>query len=794
MLNDLTILQALRGEVAVADVCSAAGIDESEFRRERDALLRRRLPPSELRLRAGVTGLVEILRDGRGVPHIYAGNTTDLYFGLGLAMAQDRLWQMDFFRRRGLGTLAAILGPSYLSSDVTHRTLDLERIAEREVGLLDESTAATLGAFSSGVNRWLESAAGNLPIEFDLLDYQPEPWTARDVIVALRGFWWSLNGRIQSIVAAEAASLLPAGPLRDAYLTPNLPDERILPPGTPYPASDLEPSSLGTERLFAGSDDSATGSNNWAVGRERTGGAAILGSDPHQPFALPANWYEYQLLGPEDDVAGAAWAGVPGIWFGRNRRIAWGLTNNNASTRDLYVEEVDPADPGRYRDGTTWRRFVESEMSIAVRGRTPERLVVRATTRGPIVNHLVPAVRPDGDPPLSLRWIGQEHLDDVRASLAVGRARSWDEFRAALRDWALPTFNWGYADVDGNVGYQCASRLPLRGRAVRGYRDSNNPDDQWRGYVPFEAQPSSFNPPRGFTSSANNAPVPDDYPYPYSGGFASGERAIRIRETIEQTDAFDRAACAALQNDVLSVQARQLAPAIARRLAGATDPDVQLLRDYLAKWDYRYPTDAIAPALYEMFLGLWKIRVAAERFPAHLVALAAGQGSIFARLLADDAFEWFQVDKGEVIRDCAARAVGELRRHFGEDPADWVWGKVHRVHWRHPLSSPALADVADVGPQGVSGAAATVRNTGLGANPLFSADGGAEYRLIVDLADPTRLWSTQNVGQSGQPGSPHYGDQFADWVAGDLGALHLERSAVEAEPSASIRIEPDHGE
>src|SRR5579883_835922 len=791
MLSDQVILRALRGEVAVDEICRAAGIDLAEFRRERDALLRRRLPPSEQRLRGGVSGPVEILRDQRGIPYIYAGTTADLYFGLGFAMAQDRLWQMDFFRRRGLGTLAAVLGPAYLSSDVTHRTLGLDRIAEREVGWLDEATASVLNAFIAGINRWLESIATNLPIEFDLLDYQPEPWTVRDILVALRGFWWSLNGRIQSIVAAEAASLLPPGPLRDAYLTPNLPDERILPAGTPYPVPGLAPAiPPGAGQSLAGSDDGAAGSNNWAVGRGRTGAAAMLGSDPHQPFALPANWYECRLVGPENDVAGAAWAGAPGVWFGRNRRIAWGLTNNNASTRDLYVEEVNPSDPRHYRDGATWRMFVERRVEIAVRGQNPEALVVRETVRGPIVNHLVPSVRPDGDPPLSLRWIGQEHVDDVRASLAIGRAQNWDEFRAALRDWSIPTFNWGYADVDGNVGYQCASRMPLRGRVVRGYREANNPEDQWLGYVPFEAQPSSFNPPRGFTSSANNNPLPDDYPYPYYGAFASGERAIRVRETIEQAEKFDQSACMALQNDVLSVQARQLVPALVQQLAGLEDPDVQLLRGYLATWDYRYKTDAIAPACFEMFLGLWKTRIAEERFPSHLVSLAAGQGSVFARLLEDDELPWFRTDKKDVIRECATRAVGELRRHFGADPAGWTWEKVHRAHWHHPLSNPALADVFDVGPRGVSGCASTVRNTGLGANPLFSAESGAEYRLIVDLANPTCIWATQNVGQSGQPGSPHYQDQLPDWARGDYHVLNLERSKIEAERAGYVRLEP----
>ncbi|HEX5503339.1 MAG TPA: penicillin acylase family protein, partial [Thermomicrobiales bacterium] len=317
MLDDARILAALRGERTAAEVCAAAGVTPAEFAAARDAYLQRSLPPTELRLSGGVRGPLDILRDRYGVPHVYARETPDLWYGLGLAMAQDRLWQMDWFRRRGLGRLAEVLGPRYVASDVAHRTLALDRIADDEVERASEETRAVLAAFVAGVNRGIEATLAHLPVEFAILGYEPEPWTARDVLAALRGFWWSLNGRLQSIVAGEAAERhLPAGPPRDAFLTPEFPEERIVPPGSPYPPAGLTPAPAP-----AGADGGATGSNNWAVGRGRTPtGAGILGSDPHQPFMLPANWYECRLSGPEDNVVGAAWAGVPGVWFGRNRR------------------------------------------------------------------------------------------------------------------------------------------------------------------------------------------------------------------------------------------------------------------------------------------------------------------------------------------------------------------------------------------------------------------------------------------------------------------------------------------
>ncbi len=207
MIDEEVLLAALRGRQAVAEVCGAAGITPAAFADARDAYLRRRLPPVEARLRAAVQGPVEILRDRAGVPHVYAGTTQDLYFGLGLAMAQDRLWQMDRLRRRALGRQAEILGPDYVKSDLMHRTVGIDQIAAAEVERTDEPTRRIVDAFVAGINRHIEVCGQDLPIEFALLDYAPEPFTARDVIAILRGMWWSLNGRLENLVAAEAARL-----------------------------------------------------------------------------------------------------------------------------------------------------------------------------------------------------------------------------------------------------------------------------------------------------------------------------------------------------------------------------------------------------------------------------------------------------------------------------------------------------------------------------------------------------------------------------------------------------------
>lgn len=789
MLEEHDVLAALRGDRSVEDVCRVAGITVEELAEARQAELRRRLPPSSARLNAAVGGTVEILRDRAGIPHVYASATPDLYFGLGFAQAQDRLWQIDRLRRRALGRQAEVLGRDYLKSDVAHRTVGIDLVAGAEVERIDERTHQIVEAFAAGINRQIEACGRNLPIEFAILGYEPEPFTARDVVAILRGMWWSLNGRIENIVVAEAARELPTEELREAFLTPEAPEQRIVPPGSPYPEPGLPLDPVRPSLAAMGMGDT-TGSNNWAIaGSRAASGKAILCGDPHQPFWIPSSWYEYGVHGPEDDAAGAGHPGVPGLWWGSNGTIAWAITNNAASTRDLYREQPDPGDPTRYRDGDAWRPFDVRPVEIAVKGQGIHRFELRSTVRGPIVNHLVPSLDEGGDPPLSLRWVGTEHLDDVRALVAIGRARNWPSFREALRDWSVAVFNFVYADREGKVGYQCAGRVPVRGRAVRGFRDAADSRDAWQGYVPFDALPRMEDPPRGYVTSANQRVAPDDYPYPLHGAWGGGHRAARIQQALEGAGPFTRDAAISLQNDVKGARAERLVPKLLARIEAVDDPEVRLARRLLGAWDYRYTLDSPAPAVFEACMHAWQEHVAAARFPARLVPLVRGSGGVAARLLERDDVPWFEGDSTPMLVAAVRSGVALLRSRFGDDPSAWRWDAVHRAHWRHPLSNDATAPAFDVGPAPVDGSGDTVRNTGAGSPP-YAAASGAEYRMVVDFSEPTRFLAVQNVGNSGQPGSPHYADQFGPWVAGTYHTVALEREDVERDLEGTTVLEP----
>ncbi len=779
-LDDAAILATLTGARSAADVCAAAGVSTAEFAAARAAWLRRHAVISDQRLQAGVGGRVDILRDRAGVPHVFAGATADVYFGVGFAMAQDRLWQMDRLRRRALGRQAEILGASFVASDTAHLTVGLDRMAADEPARMDGKTYEETAAFVRGINRAIERFGADLPVEFRMLGYAPAPFTVSDVVAIARGFWWSLNGRLDRIMAAEAAKLLPAA-VREIYLTPEASEHLVVPPpGWP---------DVGAQAPMGAGTDDATGSNNWAVsGSRAAGGKALLAGDPHQPFWVPSSWYEYGLHGPEDDVAGAGPVGMPGLWWGSNGTVAFAITNNMAMTRDLYREEVDPSDPRRYRDGDSWRQFDERVVSIPVKGEATRALVVQSTVRGPVVNAIIPTMNEGGDPATSLRWVGAEHLDDIRASINVGRAKNWEEFRGALRDWSVAVFNWVYADSSGNAGYQMAGRIPIRGRATSGVRDANNPADRWLGHIPFDGLPNRYNPATGFVASANQRIVEPGYKYPIYGAYSQGHRGIRIEQAFDGTKA-DQAHTIALQNDVKSVRAERSAPHIIALLKGSGDADAEAVAGLLAGWDNLYTTASVAATVFETFMFHWQRGTLAVHVPPRLLDLAVQQTNLCVHLLAHPEMAYFPGGTQAAAVRAAQQSMATLRGRLGADPKGWNWGTVHVAYWKHPITSAELAADFDIGPAELDGGSHTVRNTG-GELPPHAASSGAEYRIVADFAQPRQFLAVQNIGNSGIPGSPHYGDQFEPFVKGEYHVVHLDRAEIECDLESTTTLEP----
>lgn len=817
------VLAELGAGRSIEAICRAAGIGHAEFLERWQRTAAARVPRMDGGRRAAVERPVEICRDRRGVPHIFAQSDADLFFGFGYAVAQDRLFQLDWLRRKGSGRLSEILGPDGLPQDRLARTVGLPRIAEAEWHRLPSETRNALDWFSRGINAALSDAGDALPIEFDLLDYRPEPWRPVDCLVIENEFRWYLTGRFPVIAMPELAKRsLGDGPLYREFLTAEADNESILESDPSWRAAPRAHAGRKLVGQAVGDPDAAVGSNNWVIdGKRSASGRPTVASDPHIAMEAVSCWYEVHLAGGSFDVAGCAYVGMPAVIIGRNRRMTWGITNNICSQRDLYREETSPAHPGCFLHAGEWRRAEERVEMIAVRGQAAVEQRVVCSAVGPIVDEVLPEPA-NRTGPVSLRWLGAEHGGWLTAMLNMNRANDCVAFRRSLEPWHVPTFSVVFADVDGNIGYQATGRIPVRHRAERGYREAADTADQWDGLIPFEHMPGVINPPRGFVVTANNRVADHSYPYPLSGTWTSGHRALRIREALEARSTHSRDDHRRLQQDARSLRAVACLPGLCAMLAdnqaAETRPDVRQAAAFLREWNGDCLPELVSPLLFNVFFVDWCRRVAAERFAPDVVPLVAfGIEGLAALLLENGGIEsagagestlenstagngkaagaWFAGDGGSARENCC-RAVREtfrgtvdrLAERFGPAVSQWTWGRLHRMGLKHFLTGRGdLGALLDQNGPGVRGDATTVCNTGRG--PDFEAAMGAGFRMICDLGEsPAGLWMVDGQSQSGHCGSPHYRDQLGTWLEGNYHFVPLDRTEAAREFATTLTL------
>ena len=449
----------------------------------------RPLPQRSGRIVAPVSAAATVSFDKLGVPHIRAANQEDALFLQGYVTAQDRLWQMDGLRRFAAGDLAEILGPPALESDRDARRMRMRRIAEAAYGTLPAADRAVYAAYARGVNCFIAQHLGSLPLEFTLLGYQPRPWSVVDsMLVSLHMFRDLTTSWRDEIVKRN---MLAAGDRKKV--------DFLFPLGA----------GLGPQ----------PGSNAWALAGSRTAsGKPLLSNDMHLEYSLPGIWYMTHIQAPGLDVSGVALPGAPGVIVGHNQRIAWGITNLEFDVQDLYAEKFDDR-TGRYEyRGNLEQARAEREM-IRVKGQPAADITVWVTRHGPIIYA-------EGNDRMALRWVAAEPSLFQYPILDIDRARNWTEFTGALARFPGPGSNFVYADVDGNIGYHAAGKLPIR----RGFAgdtpvDGASGELEWAGFIPFEQLPATFNPPSGLIVSANQSAFPAGYPYPVNGRFAAPGRA-----------------------------------------------------------------------------------------------------------------------------------------------------------------------------------------------------------------------------------------------------------------------------
>ena len=771
------ILPLLKGELNTEEVATRFGISRLEMEERQRLFLESKLPRIEGAVVVHNRGEARIRRDRWGVAHVEAKRLEDGYFALGYAMGQDRLWQLDYLRRRVRGRLAELFGRSRLESDRLMRTLGLGAAAEKAVEHLAPEETAVLRALADGINTAGEEARDHLPLEFELLEYEPESWQISDSIALWKWRWWMLTGRLDLIALEEACKRHLPEELRQAFLQVEAGEETIVP---------------GSEPAGATGHDVGEGSNNWVVGGSRTPGhLPILATDPHNAIDYPSQWYEAQLTVPGIDAIGAFYLGTPGIYLGHTRHTSWGVTNHTASGRDLYLETIDE-EREAYLDEGVWTPLEVEQQEIQVRGEEVAYLEIRCTARGPIVNDFVTSVAAEGDRPLSLRWAGSQPATGFASMLKLMRSTSLDDIREALRRWPFPNLNFVFADSNGRIGYHAVGTVPRRLPFQSGFRPADESEHRWEGVWDFDELPQLIDPERDWVATANNPPWRGAGPYISLGNWSDGYRFRRIRERIEGQEKLDMAAVAAIQADVQHVRGRELGGVLAAAMHQSSLPKVRELADLMEAWDGSYGVLDIGPTLFEAFWDRWLKRVAAVRFPEHLVNLASSRaGGVARRLLLGEAIPWFPAtaDVSGEIEDVLHQVAVWLYGELGEDTEQWRWGHLHQVRFPHPLGaqSPALEALLSPGPFPTSGGTGTVRAAGISTAEPFRMTACSTYRMVVDMASPEHAWSTTTGGSSGHPGSRHYADQVALWLEDRYHPLRMEIEVADIEGTLELR-------
>ena len=811
------------------------------------AYLRRSLPQRDGTVSvSGISGPVDIVRDKDAVTHVFAATKLDTFYGLGYAHAQDRLWQMEFQRRVGHGRLSEVFGPATVATDRFLRTLGTGRAARSAWEALPARARTELNAYVGGVNAFIAAHHGSqLPLEFTVLRFEPEPWSGPDVLVWVKMMAWDLSKNYsfellrhdlgQAVGAERTAALLAPYPA-DGLTILSAGDMRWMkqPPATtrtmPMPTPSLAARAAGGGRPFAGPGavpswseafastvlpgiGEALGSNNWVVdGTMTASGKPLLANDPHLGAQIPSLWYLAHLSAGDFEVIGATLPGTPGIAIGRNRFIAWGETNVMGDVQDLFRERLDPTGTRvEFRGALEPLQIVKE--TLVVKGAAPIALEVRISRHGPLISDAINAnntestriPRPASIEPLAFRWTALDREDPtIVAFLRLNEARDWTGFTAALRDFVVPAQNFVYADVEGHIGYYAPGRFPIRASgdgsiAAEGWTGLA----EWDGWVPFDELPHTLDPPEHFIVTANEKLVPPEYPHAIGGEWTEPYRARRIIDLLTQKRGLTAADFAAIQSDTYSLHAQALLPLLLARIhpSGARDDQAVTM---LRQWNRDARGDSAAAAIFQAWYYELLPAIAGDELGPQLTAnyqdldRSSYVSRFLMRTLESRDNPWcddVRTPAKETCDDVALAALhaglARLTTHLGGDMTRWRWDGVHTAVFAHSAfdTVPVLGRMLRrTAPHG--GDWSTVNVGPVFAPRPFEQHSLPGYRQIVDLSSGNDSRFLDAVGQSGHVLSSHYDDALADWSAGRHWTMRMERAEIEHGAIGHLRLVP----
>ena len=759
---------------------------------------------------------VTVYRDERGMPHIYAGNEHDLYFAVGFVSAQERLWQMDLIRRSSTGRLSEIFGDrsntsseingkTFLLADRFARCLQIREKSKNVIEKEDPEIIRCLQAYTDGVNAFINSVKRKLPVEFRILSYSPEPWTLEDVANIVGFMGWNLTSRnltseifsyklVQKLGFEKASVLLPDWKIPADFVYPDFKlDQAII--------SQLESFISATDRIANLGVTAFSGSNNWAVSGKRTEtGKPVLSNDMHLTFSNPGIWLQmHQVIPGKLNVTGVLIPGQPFIIAGHNQNIAWGMTNLMVDDVDLYVEKLNHENHNQYLFNGEWKNLINKTEIISIKKGLPDTVTIRFTHRGAVVSDF----RDVSDAVLSMRWSGYDYSDEVRSVFLLNRAENWDDFRSALKTFGSVSQNFVYADVEGNIGLSIGGGIPIRKSGGIIIRNGETDEYDWKGYVPFELLPFSFNPEIGYVSSANNKTVGDDYPYFISCDFVVPYRINRIRQMLDEKEKFSMDDFRRMITDQHSALAELMTPYILRldnMLEELTPAETGALAA-LKSWDYEMKADRIAPTIFEFFRNSFRRNLLADELGDLYDQLfyMTAEYYIYRILItgSDDLVDDITTPEKEILDDIIMQsfreAVQSLVKQLGKNQKSWEWGKIHTLTLQHPLGSVRILNFLyklNSHKYSIGGSDHTVCPY-FSFSPDYKVAHGASERHIFNTADWNESLTVIPGGASGMPASEFYLSQVKTYLSKEFYGDHFTEDAVRSSAKYTMILNPE---
>ena len=749
----------------------------------------------------GLNDAVEVLRDTYGIPHVKAGSVHDAFFGQGYATAQDRLWHMDYDRRRAYGRWAEYAGEVALEQDLMMRRFQLAASARRDYGALNGETVALLDAYTAGVNAFIDTT-DSLPVEYALVRSRPERWEPWDCLAVFKVRHILMGGYEAKLWRARMVNVL--GPEKTAELCRGYQRGHLLivPPGVDYdgPFADGLKAFSDAAQDIGWLAETDSGSNSWALAGSRTAsGKPLVAGDPHRPLDTPNVYYQNHIACPEFDAIGLSFPGFPAFpHFGHNENVAWCVTHAGADYQDLYLERFDEGNPARYEFQGSWLEADVRHEIIKVRGGKDVEIDALVTQHGPIV-----AGDPAGGHAVAFKYTATSGTNRFsEAILPMLRSTSADELDESMRPWVDPCNNFVFADVHGNIGYLNRGRVPIRSMAnawlpVPGWTGQH----EWDGDIPFEELARIRNPDTGLIVTANNRIVGQDYPYHISLDYAPEHRARRILGRLSDLRNATVEDMASVHSEKVSIPAQTYSRLLSQ--IAPIDDRSAMAKEVLDSWDGSMDRDSVAPTIYSAF----RLKLNRELLEYHLGPLAeealaaGGRGApshlrqleaLFVTLARENDLGLLPGgnDWSGVLAHALSDGVAWLAEWLGEDIDAWRWGRVHATSPRHTLSEsfPDLGAVLDPPSVPMGGDGDTPQAGSYASSEPFTMTGLSVARYVFDTSDwDSSAWVVP-LGASGHPGSPHYADQTPEWS--DLKLVPMlyswERLAAAAESSQTL--------